>query len=146
MFSFIEPIEVTKDLTYEESPIQIIDHRLQQLHNKHMQLVKVLWAKHISSEATWETEEEMRAKYPHLFEVTLLLTRLISFVDDTFKGGGCNSSPLDQVYLSTYSFIYLHIYLFKEAYSSNYVVFIYFCDCIYLFNYIMFVHFSHSCI
>ena len=111
-----------------------------------MQLVKVLWAKHISSEATWETEEEMRAKYPHLFEVTLLLTRLISFVDDTFKGGGCNSSTLNQVYLSTYSFIYLHIYLFKEAYSSNYVVFIYFCDCIYLFNYIMFVHFSHSCI
>jgi len=29
--------------------------------------VKVQWRHHKGPEATWETEEEMRLKYPHLF-------------------------------------------------------------------------------
>ena len=40
-----------------------------QLWNKRIPLVKVLWAKHASSEATWEIEEEMRSKYPYLSAV-----------------------------------------------------------------------------
>jgi len=31
----------------------------------------VLWSNHTSQEATWETEEEMKVKYPQLFEVIL---------------------------------------------------------------------------
>ncbi|XP_057545924.1 uncharacterized protein LOC130824918 [Amaranthus tricolor] len=30
-------------------------------------MVKVLWSNHRSQEATWETEDSMRGKYPHLF-------------------------------------------------------------------------------
>ena len=65
-----EPIELAEDLTYEEHPIQILDHRVKQLRNKSIPLVKVLWTSHDSSEATWETEEDMKNKYPYLFEVT----------------------------------------------------------------------------
>ena len=82
-----KPIEVTKDLTYEQRPIKILDHRIKQLRNKRIPLVKVPWANHMSSEATWEKEEEMRAKDPHLFEAILLLTRLISIKDETFNEG-----------------------------------------------------------
>ena len=35
-------IKITNDLVYEERPVQILDHRIKQLHNKQIPLVKVL--------------------------------------------------------------------------------------------------------
>jgi hypothetical protein len=61
------PLEVRHDLSYEEQPVEILDRGVKTLRNKEIPLVKVLWANHLSSEATWELEEEMRDKYPHLF-------------------------------------------------------------------------------
>ena len=29
-------------------------------------LVKILWANHTAAKATWEPDEEMQSKYPHL--------------------------------------------------------------------------------
>jgi len=66
-----EPLEITADLVYEEQLIQILGHRIKQLCNKQIPLVKVLRLNHISEEATWETEEEMKSKYQQLFEVIL---------------------------------------------------------------------------
>ncbi|XP_070025082.1 uncharacterized protein [Nicotiana sylvestris] len=37
------------------------------LRNKEIASVKVLWRNQQSEEATWEVEEEMKKKYPHLF-------------------------------------------------------------------------------
>ncbi|KAL5544529.1 hypothetical protein UlMin_008313 [Ulmus minor] len=62
-----EPIEVHEDLTYEEQPVQILDRKEKTLRNKAIPLVKVLWRNHKVEEATWEREDEMRVKYPHLF-------------------------------------------------------------------------------
>ncbi len=56
------------DLSYQEQPIQILDHREQVLRSKTIPLVKVLWRNHLHEEATWETEKEMKDKYPQLFE------------------------------------------------------------------------------
>ena len=67
-----EPVEIAKNLMYEEHPVQILDYRVKQLRNKSIPLVKVLWTKHNSSEVTWETEEDMRSKYPYLFEVRIM--------------------------------------------------------------------------
>ncbi|KAL5554209.1 hypothetical protein UlMin_041610 [Ulmus minor] len=61
-----EPIEVHEDLTYEEQPVQILDRKDKTLRNKVISLVKVLWRNHKVEEATWEREDEMRTKYPHL--------------------------------------------------------------------------------
>ncbi|KAL5563189.1 hypothetical protein UlMin_032936 [Ulmus minor] len=61
-----EPIEVREDLTYQEQPVQILDRKDKALRNKVIPLVKVLWRNHKVEEATWEREDEMRAKYPHL--------------------------------------------------------------------------------
>lgn len=62
-----ELIELKDDLTYVEQPVEILDRRDQVLGNKTIPLVKVLWRSHVVEEATWETEESMRAQYPHLF-------------------------------------------------------------------------------
>ncbi|XP_019107948.2 uncharacterized protein LOC109136367 [Beta vulgaris subsp. vulgaris] len=62
-----EPLQLRNDLTYEEKPIEILDHRQKQLRNKVIPMVKILWANHSSSESTWEVEEQMKSKYPHLF-------------------------------------------------------------------------------
>ncbi|KAL5564996.1 hypothetical protein UlMin_028160 [Ulmus minor] len=62
-----EPIEVREDLTYQEQPVQILDRKDKALRNKVIPLVKILWRNHKVEEATWEREDEMRAKYPHLF-------------------------------------------------------------------------------
>ena len=62
-----EPIQVEKDLSYEEIPVQILDRKEQKLRNKIIHSVKILWRNHNAEEATWELEEKMRANYPHLF-------------------------------------------------------------------------------
>ena len=71
-----ELVEVVENLMYEKRPVQILDYRVKQLRNKSILLVKVLWTNHNTSEATWETKEDMRSKYPYLFEVqTMFLSK-----------------------------------------------------------------------
>jgi hypothetical protein len=63
-----KPLRVQENLTYEEMPIQIMDRKEKQLRAKTIPLVKVLWRNHGVEEASWELEQEMRNRYPHLFE------------------------------------------------------------------------------
>ena len=62
-----ESLDVDPKLTYEEKPVEILDRKDKVLRNKIVPLVKVLWSNHVVEEATWETEEDMRKKYPELF-------------------------------------------------------------------------------
>ena len=60
-------IEVRPDLTYEKQPVAILDRREKTLRNKTVTLVRVMWHPDSPGESTWETESEMRQRYPHLF-------------------------------------------------------------------------------
>ncbi|XP_070010059.1 uncharacterized protein [Nicotiana sylvestris] len=64
----VKTIEVNEELSYEEVPVAILDRQVRKLRNKEIASVKVLWQNQQVEEATWEAEEEMRKKYPHLFE------------------------------------------------------------------------------
>ncbi|XP_070046023.1 uncharacterized protein [Nicotiana tomentosiformis] len=64
----VETIEVNEGLTYEEIPITILDRQVQKLRNKEIASVKVLWRNQQVEEATCEDEEEIKNKYPNLFE------------------------------------------------------------------------------
>ena len=64
----LETIELRPDLTYEEEPVEILDHEVKELQNKKILIVKVLWRNHKTEEATWESEETMRQQYPQLFD------------------------------------------------------------------------------
>ncbi|XP_042467225.1 uncharacterized protein LOC122050384 [Zingiber officinale] len=60
------PVPVQPDITYEEVPVQILDRKERQLRNKTIRLVKVGWQHHSDEEATWELEDTIRARYPHV--------------------------------------------------------------------------------
>ena len=61
------PVQLKKNLTYEETPVQIVDRKEQVLRSKVILLVKVLWKNHEREAATWEPETQMRRQYPQLF-------------------------------------------------------------------------------
>ena len=63
-----EPINLQSDLTYEEKHVEIVDSKFQELRNKKVKLVKVIWRNQAIEEATWELEEAMKEKYPELFQ------------------------------------------------------------------------------
>ncbi|WMV37844.1 hypothetical protein MTR67_031229 [Solanum verrucosum] len=42
--------------------------KVRNLRTKEVALVKVLWRNQFVQEATWEAEEDMKKRYPHLFE------------------------------------------------------------------------------
>ncbi|XP_040998171.1 uncharacterized protein LOC121244215 [Juglans microcarpa x Juglans regia] len=63
-----EPLQVCEDLTYEEFLVGILAQKAQALRKKTIPMVKVLWSNHTEKEATWELEEDMRTKYPYLFD------------------------------------------------------------------------------
>ncbi|XP_059288541.1 uncharacterized protein LOC132041873, partial [Lycium ferocissimum] len=63
----VEDIQVTEELSYEEQPVAILDRQVRRLRTKDVPSVKVLWRNNNREEMTWEAEEEMKKKYPHLF-------------------------------------------------------------------------------
>ncbi|XP_050238154.1 uncharacterized protein LOC126687641 [Mercurialis annua] len=63
----VQPIELKDDLSYEEEPFAILAKEYKELRNKVIPLVNVLWKHHGNEEATWEREEDMKSRYPHLF-------------------------------------------------------------------------------
>ncbi|GJZ64162.1 retrotransposon protein, putative, ty3-gypsy subclass [Tanacetum coccineum] len=50
-----------------EEPESILDRQERVTRNKVIPFVKILWKNHPEREATWETEESMRASYPYFF-------------------------------------------------------------------------------
>ncbi|KAK4733868.1 hypothetical protein R3W88_008129 [Solanum pinnatisectum] len=55
---------IDKDLQYEEEPIAILDCDVSKLRTKEIKSMKVQWKHCPVEEATWETEKDMRDKYP----------------------------------------------------------------------------------
>ena len=60
-------VQLKENLSYEETPVQFLDHKEQVLWSKVIPLVKVLWKNHEREAATWEPEAQMRRQYPQFF-------------------------------------------------------------------------------
>ncbi|GKA91662.1 putative reverse transcriptase domain-containing protein [Tanacetum coccineum] len=57
-------------LNFVEESVEIMDREVKQLRQRHIPIVKVRW----NSEITWEREDQIHVKYPHLFSnITLSL-------------------------------------------------------------------------
>ncbi|GJX02210.1 hypothetical protein Tco_0186123 [Tanacetum coccineum] len=56
-----------KLLNFVEEPVEIMDREVKQLRQSHIPIVKVRWNSKRGPEFTWEREDEIRARYPHLF-------------------------------------------------------------------------------
>ncbi|XP_070020617.1 uncharacterized protein [Nicotiana sylvestris] len=63
-----EIIGVKDNLFYKEIPVAILDRQICKLRTKKIASVKVLWRNQKVEEATLEADEDMKSRYPHLFE------------------------------------------------------------------------------
>nr|KYP36153.1 Retrotransposable element Tf2 [Cajanus cajan] len=62
----LDDVRVKENLTFEKSPVAVVDYKLKELRGKSIALVKVLWDA-ATGEATWEVEQQCRERYPFLF-------------------------------------------------------------------------------
>ena len=67
-----EKLVLNKDVTYEEKLIKILERKVQQLRNRPIHVVKVLWNNCGVEQATWEPERVIRRNYPDHFGKTFL--------------------------------------------------------------------------
>ncbi|KAA0051522.1 ty3-gypsy retrotransposon protein [Cucumis melo var. makuwa] len=63
-----EPLEIDENLSYTEQPVGVLAREVKVLRNREIPFVKILWRNHRVEEATWEREDDMRSRYPELFE------------------------------------------------------------------------------
>ena len=63
-----EPLQIRGNLSYEEVPVEIVDHKEQVLHNRTISWVKVLWKNQSVKETSWEHEDDMLSRYQSLFQ------------------------------------------------------------------------------
>ncbi|GKB20957.1 putative reverse transcriptase domain-containing protein [Tanacetum coccineum] len=54
-------------LNFVEEPIEIMDQEVKQLRQSRIPIVKVRWNSKRGPKFTWEREDQIRTKYPHLF-------------------------------------------------------------------------------
>ncbi|XP_070029302.1 uncharacterized protein [Nicotiana sylvestris] len=64
----IKDVQVTEDLPYEKVLVAILDRQVRKLRTKDVASVKVLWMNKNMEEMIGEEEEEIKFKYPYLFQ------------------------------------------------------------------------------
>jgi hypothetical protein len=63
----LKELTIGKDLTYQEYPVKILDTSEKVTQNNHYKMCKVQWSNHTKDEATWEKEDQLKAKFPYIF-------------------------------------------------------------------------------
>ncbi|GKF91160.1 hypothetical protein Tco_0274861, partial [Tanacetum coccineum] len=63
----LDEIQVDDKLHFIEEPVEIMDREVKRLKQSRIPIVKVRWNSRRGPEFTWERENQMQKKYPHLF-------------------------------------------------------------------------------
>nr|GEU85391.1 hypothetical protein [Tanacetum cinerariifolium] len=63
----LDEILVDDKLNFIEEPVEIMDREVKRLKQSRILIVKVSWNSRRGHEFTWEREDQMQKKYPHLF-------------------------------------------------------------------------------
>ena len=61
-------VQISEELSYEEESMAILDPQIRKLRSKEILMVKVIWQNHTNKESIWELEEDMRPRYPYMFQ------------------------------------------------------------------------------
>nr|GEV55450.1 putative reverse transcriptase domain-containing protein [Tanacetum cinerariifolium] len=64
----LEEVKIDDKLHFIEEPVEIMDREVKQLKQSWIPIVKVRWNSKRGPEYTWEREDQMWKKYPHLFD------------------------------------------------------------------------------
>ncbi|GJT91346.1 putative reverse transcriptase domain-containing protein [Tanacetum coccineum] len=63
----LDEIQIDEKLQFIEEPVKIMDREVKHLKQSRILTVKVHWNSRRGPEFTWEREDQMQKKYPHLF-------------------------------------------------------------------------------
>ena len=63
----LDEIEINESLNFVEEPVEVMDREVKQTKQSRIPIVKVRWNAKRGPEFTWEREDQMKLKYPHLF-------------------------------------------------------------------------------
>ncbi|GJV23359.1 putative reverse transcriptase domain-containing protein [Tanacetum coccineum] len=63
----LDEIQVDAKLNFVEEPVKVLDRVFKKLKRSRIPVVKVQWNSKRGPEFTWEREDQMKLKYPHLF-------------------------------------------------------------------------------
>ena len=63
----LDEIEINESLNFVEEPVEVVDREVKQTKQSRIPIVKVRWNAKRGPEFTWEREDQMKLKYPHLF-------------------------------------------------------------------------------
>ncbi|GJS50710.1 putative reverse transcriptase domain-containing protein [Tanacetum coccineum] len=63
----LDKIQINDKLNFIEEPVEIMDREVKRLKQSCIPIVKVRWNSRRGPEFTWEREDQMKKKYPHLF-------------------------------------------------------------------------------
>ncbi|GKE66621.1 putative reverse transcriptase domain-containing protein, partial [Tanacetum coccineum] len=66
----MKELRLDDKLKFVEEPVEIMDREVKQLKQSRIPIIKVRWNSKRGPEFTWECEDQIRAKYPHLFSNT----------------------------------------------------------------------------
>ncbi|GKE48675.1 hypothetical protein Tco_1479933 [Tanacetum coccineum] len=64
----LDKIQIDDKLNFIEEPVEIMDREVKRLNQSRIPIVKVCWNSRRGPEFTWEREDQMKKKYPHLFD------------------------------------------------------------------------------
>ena len=62
-----DSVLLDENLSYEEEPVAILDREVRRLRSREIASIKVQWKNRPVEESTWEKEDDMQERYPHLF-------------------------------------------------------------------------------
>ncbi|GKG02517.1 hypothetical protein Tco_0310153, partial [Tanacetum coccineum] len=63
----LDEIRVDAKLNLMEEPVEVLEREFKKLKRSRIAIVKVRWNSKHGPEFTWEREDQMKLKYPHLF-------------------------------------------------------------------------------
>ncbi|GJX54690.1 putative reverse transcriptase domain-containing protein [Tanacetum coccineum] len=66
----LDEIQVDAKLNFVEEPVEILEREFKKLKRSRIAIVKVRWNSKRGPEFTWEREDQMKLKYPHLFSAS----------------------------------------------------------------------------
>ena len=61
-------LKIDEKLRFVEEPVEIMDREVKTLKHSKIPIVRVRWNARRGPEFTWEREDQMKQKYPHLFD------------------------------------------------------------------------------
>ncbi|GJZ08650.1 putative reverse transcriptase domain-containing protein [Tanacetum coccineum] len=86
----IKELQLDDKLNFVEEPVEVTDREIKQLKRSRIPIIKVRWNSKRGPEFTWEREDEIRAKYPHLFS-NITSSSIKSRDEISVRGGDYNN-------------------------------------------------------